>query len=96
MPRPQDGVVRRRVVVHGRVQGVAFRANCQRAAERLGVRGWVRNRGDGSVELAAEGAVDAVDQLVEWSRQGPSGAGVTAVDVADEPPVGESGFRITY
>ena len=88
-------MIRRRIVVSGRVQGVAFRANCQRAAVRLGVCGWVRNRADGSVELAAEGRRPAVDRLVEWCRQGPPAARVRDVEVTDESPVGDDGFRIT-
>ena len=96
MPRSGGAVVRRRVVVTGRVQGVAFRANCQRTAEQLGAHGWVRNRPDGAVELAAEGPPEAIDRLVEWCRRGPPVARVRNVDVADEPPVGEHGFRITF
>jgi len=96
MPRQGDPVVRRRIVVTGRVQGVAFRANCQRAAEELGAHGWVRNRSDGAVELAAEGPPDVVDRLVEWCRRGPPAARVRAVDVVDEPPVGVHGFRIAF
>ena len=88
--------VRRRVVVTGRVQGVFFRDTCQRVASGLGVRGWVRNRGDGAVELVAEGPPDRVEQLVGWCRQGPPRAQVTGVDVSGEPPAGERGFRIRY
>lgn len=96
MPRPGDAVVRRRVVVTGRVQGVAFRAACRRTAEQLGVHGWVRNRPDGAVELAVEGPPEAVDRLVDWCRQGPPAARVRNVDVTDELPVGEHGFHITF
>lgn len=96
MPQPRGAVVRRRVVVTGRVQGVAFRANCQRSAEQLGVHGWVRNCPDGAVELAAEGPPEAVDRLVEWCRRGPQAARVRNVDVVDEHPVGEHGFRIAF
>lgn len=79
-------VVRRRVVVTGRVQGVFFRDSARREAARLGVTGWVRNRDDGSVEAVYEGAVDAVEAMVAWSRVGPPSATVTAVTVTDEPP----------
>lgn len=88
--------VRRRVVVTGRVQGVFFRDTCQRVANGLGVRGWVGNRSDGAVELAAEGSPDAVEQLVEWCRSGPPRARVTGLDITDEPPAGERGFRVRY
>ena len=88
--------VRRRVVVTGRVQGVFFRDTCQRVASGLGVQGWVRNRGDGAVELVAEGPADRVAQLVDWCREGPPRAHVAGIDVSDEPPAGERGFRVRY
>lgn len=87
-------MTRRRVVVHGRVQGVWFRDSMRREAERLGVSGWVRNRADGSVEAALEGADDAVERLVAWCDHGPSGARVLRVEVQDEPPEGLADFRI--
>lgn len=87
-------VVRRRVVVDGRVQGVFFRDTCRRVAGRHGVRGWVANRHDGRVEAVFEGSRDAVGRMLLWCRQGPSSAVVTAVDVVDEEPLGEAGFRI--
>jgi len=88
--------VRRRVVVTGRVQGVFFRDACQRMANGLGLSGWVRNRSDGTVELAAEGPRSALDQLVDWCRDGPPRARVTGLDITDEPLAGERGFRIRY
>lgn len=78
----------------GRVQGVFFRDTCQRVATGLGVRGWVRNRDDGAVELVAEGHRDAVESLLAWCREGPPRAIVTGVTIVDETPVGERGFRI--
>ena len=63
--------VRARAVVHGRVQGVFYRDSCRTEARRLGVRGWVRNRDDGTVEVVAEGPRDRVDQFLSWCRQGP-------------------------
>jgi len=86
-------VVRRRIVVDGRVQGVFFRASAEREAARRGLTGFARNRGDGSVELAVEGPEDAVDQFVAWARVGPPRATVTSVEVNDEAPTGEPGFR---
>ena len=68
-----DVVIRRRVVVHGRVQGVWFRESARRLAERHAVTGWVRNRSDGAVEAVLEGAEEDVDRLVEFCRTGPSG-----------------------
>jgi acylphosphatase len=87
-------VIRRRIVVRGRVQGVGFRAAAWRAADRRGVAGWVRNMPDGSVEAVFEGEVDAVRSLVEWCREGPRGASVEDVDVFDEAPEGASGFSV--
>ena len=86
--------VRRRVIVSGEVQGVFFRDSCQRQAESAGVDGWVRNRGDGKVEAAFEGPPDAVQAMVTWCRQGPSRAEVRDVEVVDEEPSGETGFRV--
>jgi acylphosphatase len=88
-------VVRRRVVVEGRVQGVWFRESCRRVAQSAGVGGYVRNRGDGCVEAAFEGSPEAVDRLVAWCRVGPSRAVVTAVRVEEEDPVGEALFRVS-
>jgi len=87
-------VVRRRVVVSGRVQGVWFRDSCRVEADRLGVAGWVRNLGDGRVEAAFEGHHDDVEAMVAWCEEGPAHAVVVGVDVVDEPPVGEPGFRV--
>ena len=86
--------VRRRVVVHGRVQGVFFRDSCERMASSAGVSGWVRNRNDGAVEAVFEGDPDAVERMVGWARQGPRRADVDRVEVSEEEPVGESGFRV--
>jgi acylphosphatase len=85
---------RARVVVTGRVQGVFFRASCARRASDLGLAGWVRNRSDGAVEATFEGDTLAVEALVAWCRQGPPGAAVVDVDVLDEAPTGELGFRV--
>ena len=74
------------VVVSGEVQGVAFRANCQRQATALGVTGWVRNLWDGSVEALLEGSSDAVDAMLRWCNRGPSSAVVTGVEVTEAEP----------
>jgi acylphosphatase len=86
--------VRRRIVVRGRVQGVFFRDTTRRRAEALGVAGSARNRGDGAVEVVAEGEPEAVDQLIAFLREGPRRAEVTGVDVADEEPEGLRGFDV--
>jgi acylphosphatase len=86
--------VRRRVVVHGNVQGVFFRDSCRREAESRGVAGWVANRSDGAVEAVFEGGADAVEALVGWCRRGPRGADVSSVDDTSEAPEGLSGFSV--
>jgi acylphosphatase len=87
-------MIRRRVVVHGHVQGVFFRNSCQREARRRSVRGWVTNRSDGAVEAVFEGDPADVQALVDWARSGPPRARVTDVDVHEEEPAGESAFRV--
>ena len=89
-----DRTVRRRVYVSGRVQGVWFRESCREEAGRAGVGGWVRNLDDGRVEVVAEGPRAAVDRVVAWCGRGPRRARVDGVDVVDEVPVGERGFRV--
>ena len=86
--------VRRRVVVHGHVQGVFFRDSTRREAGSRGVAGWVCNRRDGAVEAVFEGAPGAVDALVEFCSHGPRGASVEGVDVEEEQPEGLSGFEV--
>jgi acylphosphatase len=86
--------MRKRVVVHGRVQGVFFRDSARRQASSRGVAGWVTNRPDGAVEAVFEGEPDAVESLVRFMREGPRGADVSDVEVIDEEPEGLSGFEI--
>lgn len=73
-----------RVRVHGQVQGVGFREACVEQARRLGVRGWVRNRRDGSVEALIHGSALQVDGMLAWLAQGPPTA---RVDRLDHEPV---------
>ena len=87
-------MIARRVVVHGRVQGVFFRDSTRRQAEQRGVAGWVTNRPDGAVEAHFEGEDDAVESLVAWARRGPSRAEVERADVSDAEPEGLSGFDV--
>ena len=86
--------VRYRVTVAGRVQGVWYRQSCRRQAVALGVHGWVRNDGDGTVQAVLEGEAGAVDQLVAWMRIGPPHARVAKLDVRPETPLGEQGFEV--
>jgi acylphosphatase len=85
---------RRRVVVHGSVQGVFFRDSCRREASSRGVAGWVSNRRDGAVEAVFEGDADAVSSMVDWCSRGPRGADVSSMDETSEEPEGLSGFEI--
>lgn len=87
-------MIRRRVVVSGRVQGVGFRWSCRRMAEGHGLAGWCRNRPDGRVEACFEGEEAAVERALSWCRSGPRSALVTGVEVVTETPLGESGFRL--
>jgi acylphosphatase len=84
------------VKVTGRVQGVAFRWEAQRAAERLGLAGWVRNEPDGSVAAFAEGEEADVDRWVAWCREGPPSARVRDVAVISAAPTGARRFDIRF
>jgi len=88
-------VVRYRVLVSGRVQGVFFRDTCRQMAVEHGVSGWVRNLPDGRVEAVFEGKPEAVQRLVDWARHGPRHAAVTGVWVRAEQPEGLDTFDIT-
>ena len=85
-------VIRRRVVVHGRVQGVFFRESTRRLAEDHGVAGWAVNRDDGTVEAVFEGPHRAVDALVGFAAEGPPDAAVERIETHDEDPEGLRGF----
>ena len=87
-------MIRRRVVVHGFVQGVFFRDSLRRLAELNGVAGWVRNNRDGTVEAVLEGDPESVQRLVDYCRSGPRGAQVDRVDVYEEEAEGASGFSV--
>jgi acylphosphatase len=78
-----------RLKIRGVVQGVGYRWAMVREARRLGVRGGVRNRRDGSVEAIVAGPAQALDQIIDWARKGPPSAVVTAVDVL----AGEGAFE---
>ena len=88
-------MIRRRVIVHGLVQGVFFRESVRRQAVSAGVAGWVRNNRDGTVEAVFEGEDAAVERLVAFSHDGPRGARVDRVDVAVEEPGDLHGFGIS-
>ena len=83
------------MVIHGRVQGVFFRAETRDRASSLGLGGWVRNNPDGTVEAAFEGERERVESMVEWCRRGPPHADVDDLDVAWEEPRGEARFTVS-
>ncbi len=88
---------RARVTIEGRVQGVFFRHHTQETAYKLGVKGWVRNRRDGSVEALFEGDKEDVDQIIQWCHRGPSEARVANVRTTWENYTGEfEDFSISY
>ena len=88
---------RAHAVISGRVQGVFFRMETMRAAQRIGVSGWVRNLRDGNVEAVFEGDKTRVDAILDWCKQGPPHAHVTDVKVDREAYTGEfDSFEVTY
>jgi acylphosphatase len=87
-------MIRRRVIVHGFVQGVFFRDTVRRRAESAIVAGWVRNNRDGTVEAVFEGEESAVERLITLCREGPRGARVDRVAVVSEQPEGLAGFEV--
>ncbi len=90
-------MVRARLRIQGRVQGVFFRASTREQARRLGVRGNVRNLFNGDVEVNAEGERQAVESLIRWCHHGPSAARVTLVNITWESYKGEfDQFDVDY
>jgi acylphosphatase len=86
------GVRSVRLRITGRVQGVGYRAWAMRQASALGLRGWVRNRLDGSVEALAIGDADGVVRMIAACQQGPFGARVSEVAVSEAEDDGSDGF----
>lgn len=85
------------VYLSGRVQGVWFRAYTKEEADRLGVKGWVRNLPDGRVEAVFEGEEEVVGAMVRWCHVGSPHSKVTGVEVHEEPYTGEfTDFQIRY
>ena len=88
---------RAHVYISGYVQGVFFRYHTRELAQRLGLRGWVRNTPDGQVEAVFEGEKEAVERMLNFCHRGPSGARVTDIEVKWENYRGEfSGFEVRY
>lgn len=87
-------MIRKRVVVHGRVQGVYFRAECASAARAHGVSGWVSNQPDGTVYAEFEGPAESVEAMIGWCHTGSARSTVTGVDVSSLDPMGDAGFSV--
>ena len=96
-PEAEKTYVRAHILINGRVQGVFFRSEITHRARSLGVNGWVRNLSNGSVEALFEGRGEDVKQLLEFCKQGPTGATVKKVDVNWETYSGNyASFQIRY
>jgi acylphosphatase len=90
-------LVRARVVISGRVQGVFFRMETLEEATKTGVSGWVKNKQDGTVEAVFEGERALVDSVIQWCRQGPPASRVDHINIEREPYTGKfTGFSIRY
>ena len=89
-----DDLIRKRLLIRGRVQGVFFRGGTRERARVEGVSGWARNRSDGSVEVVLEGSPGAVERVERFCRTGPGGAHVEQVEAHEEAPEGLTGFQI--
>ena len=88
-------MIRAHIKVEGRVQGVGFRANTNRMANQLGLKGWVRNLRDGKVEIITEGDPELIERLIQWCHRGPTSAYVSKVSVEKTDAKGEfRGFSI--
>lgn len=90
-------MVRARIIVDGRVQGVFFRYATAEEAKKVGVTGWVRNKRDGTVEAVFEGEEKSVQQMVDWCHKGPPYAVVRSVDLDWDEYKGEfADFSVRY
>jgi acylphosphatase len=87
------GETRNKLRIHGEVQGVFYRAWSAETARGLGMRGWVRNRRDGTVEMLVQGEEEAVRRLIERCRQGPPAARVERIDIEDSAEEAPAGFE---
>jgi len=89
-----ETVTAKRLLIHGRVQGVGYRESMRQEASRLSLSGWVRNRHDGTVEALVCGSALDVENIIAWARRGPRFAQVERVDIADAPASAGAGFSI--
>lgn len=84
------------LIVSGKVQGVFFRHNTKKKADELGLKGYVRNLPDGSVEVVAEGSKEKLDELVDFLRQGPGVSKVAGIKIRHKVPENFNSFEISY
>ena len=89
-------LVARRALVHGHVQGVAFRHHTKTLAREIGLTGWVRNVANGDVEAWVEGEERDVERFLAWIEKGPPSARVTGVDVETVAPAGHVQFKVRF
>lgn len=85
-PAMDDGSVTRHLLIHGKVQGVWYRASARDEAVKLALHGWVRNRRGGEVEALVSGPAEAVEAFIDWAREGPTAARVDRVDITAAAP----------
>ena len=87
------GATTKKLRIHGEVQGVWYRAWSAETARVLGLRGWVRNRRDGTVEMLVHGEPDAVERMIACCREGPPAARVARIEVEDTTEQAPAGFE---
>ncbi len=93
-PTQKSSMIRAHVYISGKVQGVGYRLSTQSEAVKLGIKGWVRNVPNGSVEAIFEGGPTAIEQMIQWCYEGPPAAVVRDVQVEYETPEGLSEFQV--
>lgn len=85
------------LLVYGRVQGIFFRHNTKKMADRLNLKGWVKNNPNNTLEIVAEGDDEAIDTLINWCRKGPIGAKVEKVEIKENDFKNEfNNFTVIY
>ncbi|MFM8268630.1 MAG: acylphosphatase [Pseudomonadota bacterium] len=87
-------IARKHLKIQGKVQGVGFRQNAFILAQKLGVKGWVKNTFDGAVEITVEGEPTSVDLLVEWCHEGPMHSVVRSVTILESKTLAEAEFSV--
>lgn len=95
MPDDDNEIIARHLIIHGKVQGVYYRASAEARAKELGLCGWVRNRSDGTVEAVVGGAKRAVEAFIAWAHEGPPAARVDEIVQTDAPIPAAKSFSQT-